>query len=183
MMSIPHQKRGYFLFWYEFCGFLHKHVFSQQALCCFQVTDDPRWSGPGSWSWKKNMITCQRLCVILLVLFKPWWESHCTWKSCGLLDKGRCFLVLHWAFCPGWAGDGTPPISVASSSPSAPPAQEQQHIFFILHAKGVRQGASYFSNKHKGSGMVGTVRPSYTAHYWKPRRLKLTTPQHQLMKK
>lgn len=62
-MSIPHQRRGYFLFWCEFCGFLHKHVFSQQALCCFQATDDPRWFGPGSWSWKKNTWTHQRLRV------------------------------------------------------------------------------------------------------------------------
>lgn len=59
-----------------------------------------------------------------------WRGSHCTWKSCGLLDKGCCFLVLHWDFWPGWAGDGRPPVSVVSSSPSA---QEQKHVFLSLH--------------------------------------------------
>lgn len=155
LTSIPHQRRGYFLFWCEFGGSLHKHVFSQQALCCFRVTADPRWSGSGSWSRKKNRITYKALQCLLVpfgskekrnwrdtkvkwhwfrnrVFLQAWCGSQCTWKSSGLLDEGRCFLALHWAFWPGWAGDGIPPISVVSSSPSAPPAQAQKHIFFTL---------------------------------------------------
>lgn len=61
IMFVPHQRKGYFLFWCEFCGFLHKRVFSQQALCCFQATAEPLWPGPVSWSWNKKIRSLTKL--------------------------------------------------------------------------------------------------------------------------